>query len=215
MRCLRSALWCGTVIFPETSALDFPTGFRKQPPFPLPLPLVGQLRVPMEIEVSVLLSLPHACWLRLSQSRFKNPPAAWGLRETGLDMAWVWHVSRKELLLQRRRALWERNSLLNETRMSWALSSSCLGLRLGSARSHSLPQALWEHLERGRLSWVSTHRAVCKGWPPRGSSQRRAGSIEEWSTKYSQPSTLKLFFSPPSFPKCKLPPVLGIRKMGC
>lgn len=81
-----------------------------------------------------------------------------------------------------------------------------LGLQLGSARRHSLLRvALGAPRKAAPVPREYTQAVAGKERPPRGTSQRKEGSFEEWSARHSYSGTHEKgsFFS--SFSKCKSP----------
>lgn len=100
-------IWdCDFFFSPDTRPLDFPTGFRKQLPSPSPPPLVGQLRIPMQIEVCV----GHLCPMPTGwafPSRFEKSTSSLGVKGSGSGHGLgVAHV--QERTLEMGRALWEK-----------------------------------------------------------------------------------------------------------
>lgn len=100
----------GMVIFPDTTPACISPGLRKQPLFLWPPPPVHQLRILMQ---------------RLMSSAFfpeqtQEPVRSLGVKGSraghGLGVACV-----QKRIQQREREVWERNTPLNETGMSWAV----------------------------------------------------------------------------------------------
>lgn len=102
--------------FPDTTLLAFPPGLRKQPLFLWPPPPVHQLRIPMQRLMSSAFATSPLTFPEQIQKPSSSLGVKGGRAGHGLGVA---HVQKR--IQQRERGVWERNTPLNETRMSWAV----------------------------------------------------------------------------------------------
>lgn len=156
--------------------------------FPRFPPPVGQLRT-SEWRLPVLF-FPCSRQLQLSLSKLRECTGHLGVKSSRLRHP-LGVACFQERKLQKERTVWERNVHLNEIRMFWALS----WCRPPGATAWQCQKALTAPGSSGCTSEGNSGpkgahtTAAGKERPPRGSSQRKEGSFEEWSARHSYSRT--------------------------